>query len=94
MTQAGTFMIEGPGLDGCVPIWDVASDAARCAMAMNVAWVASHKLAAQRVEARSAHYHKCSRDVDLSHEARTRCHSQAQCLHAVAGEIERGTEML
>lgn len=37
-TQVNTWTVEGPGLEGCAPIWDAPVDAERCALAMNKAY--------------------------------------------------------
>lgn len=65
-TGVGTFQVEGPGIEGCAPIWDHEDDAARCVLAMNNAWRASRKHAVEYLEARSQHFHKYSFDGSLS----------------------------
>lgn len=55
-TGVGTFQVEGPGLEGCAPVWDHEVDADRCVLSMNNAWRASRKHAVSYLEARSQHF--------------------------------------
>jgi hypothetical protein len=88
-TGVGTFQVEGPGLEGCVPIWDHEVDAGRCVLAMNDAWRASRKHAVSYLEARSQHFRRHSLTHTLSVDARSRCAVQAQCLRAEAIAVGR-----
>ena len=88
-TGVGTFQVEGPGTEGCAPIWDREDDAARCVLAMNNAWRASRKHVVEYLEARSQHFHKYSFDGSLSADARSRCALQSQCLKSESVAVER-----
>ena len=89
-TDVGTFSGDGPGLEGCAPIWDREEDATRCAIAMNNAAEASTNAAAAYLEARSQHFGKYGEDATLSLDARRRCFLQSQCLKSAAAEVKRG----